>query len=51
MRQLSVASPSGKVIRPDLTVFLNGLPLAVIELKDPTDIQADLGAAIDQLGR
>ena len=24
-----------KIIRPDLTVFLNGLPVAVIELKDP----------------
>ena len=39
------------VIRPDLTVFLNGLPVAVIELKAPTDTQADLGVAIDQLNR
>ena len=30
-------------------MFLNGLPIAVIELKDPTDTQADLGTAIDQL--
>lgn len=51
MRQLTVAGPSGKVIRPDLTVFLNGLPIAVIELKDPTDTGADLNAAISQLGR
>lgn len=51
VRQLNVAGPSGKIIRPDLTVFLNGLPAAVIELKDPTDTQADLGVAIDQLGR
>lgn len=51
VRQLSVAGASGKIIRPDLTVFLNGLPIAVIELKDPTDTQADLGAAIDQLDR
>jgi type I restriction enzyme R subunit len=51
VRQLSVAGASGKIIRPDLTVFLNGLPLAVIELKDPTDTQADLGVAIDQLDR
>lgn len=28
VRQLSVAGPSGKVIRPYLTVFLNGLPIA-----------------------
>ncbi len=51
VRQLSITSPSGKVIRPDLTVFLNGLPIALIELKDPTDTQADLNAAIDQLDR
>ena len=51
LRQLSVAGASGKIIRPDLTVFLNGLPVAVIELKDPTDTQADLGVAIDQLDR
>ena len=51
VRQLTVAGASGKVIRPDLTVFLNGLPVAVIELKDPTDTQADLGTAIDQLDR
>lgn len=51
VRQLSLVGPSGKVIRPDLTVFLNGIPIAVIELKDPTDSQADLGVAIDQLDR
>lgn len=51
VRQFSLVGPSGKVIRPDLTVFLNGLPIAVIELKDPTDTQADLGVAIDQLDR
>ena len=51
VRQLNVAGASGKVIRPDLTVFLNGLPVVVIELKDPTSTQADLGTAIDQLDR
>ena len=51
VRQLSVAGVSGKIIRPDLTVFLNGLPVALIELKDPTNTQADLGVAIDQLDR
>ena len=51
VRQLTATGASGKVIRPDLTVFLNGLPVAVIELKDPTDTQADLGVAIDQLDR
>ncbi len=51
VRQLTVVGPSGKAIRPDLTVFLNGLPIAVIELKDPTDTEAHLGVAIDQFGR
>lgn len=51
VRQLTITGPSGKAIRPDLTVFLNGLPIAVIEIKDPTDTQADLGVAIDQLDR
>ncbi len=51
VRQLTVTGASDKVIRPDLTVFLNGLPVALIELKDPTDTQANLGVAIDQLGR
>ena len=51
VRQLTVVGASGKINRPDLTVFLNGLPVAVIELKDPTDTQADLNVAIDQLDR
>jgi type I restriction enzyme R subunit len=51
VRQLTVAGPSGKGIRPDLTLFLNGLPIAVIELKDPADTEANLGVAIDQLDR
>ncbi|WP_456405994.1 type I restriction endonuclease subunit R [Thiolapillus sp.] len=51
VRQLTVTGPSGKFIRPDLTVFLNGQPVAVIELKDPTDPNADLNKAIDQLDR
>ncbi|MDA8129635.1 MAG: type I restriction endonuclease subunit R [Betaproteobacteria bacterium] len=51
VRQLTIVGPSGKHIRPDLTAFLNGLPIAVIELKDPTDTGADLNTAIAQLGR
>ncbi len=51
VRQLSVAGPSGKVIRPDLTVFLNGLPISLIELKDPAAPRADLGVAVDQFAR
>ena len=35
--------------RPDIVVFLNGLPIVVIELKDPTDEQADIWKAYRQL--
>src|SRR5262249_47567927 len=51
VRQLAIVGSSGKTIRPDLTVFLNGLPIALIELKDPADTQADLPVAIAQLHR
>ncbi len=51
VRQLTVTGPAGTRIRPDLTVFLNGLPVGVIELKDPTDAEADLEVAIEQLNR
>jgi len=51
VRQLTITGPLGKHIRPDLLLFLNGLPVVVIELKDPTDEKADLGVAIDQLKR
>ncbi len=51
VRQLVIAGPSGKIIRPDLTVFLNGLPVVIIELKDPTETNTGLGVAIAQLQR
>jgi len=35
--------------RPDVVVYLNGLPLAVIELKNPADHKADIWAAFNQL--
>jgi type I restriction enzyme R subunit len=35
--------------RPDVIVFINGLPLAVIELKNPADQQADIWSAYQQL--
>ncbi|HEX3149665.1 MAG TPA: type I restriction endonuclease subunit R [Gemmataceae bacterium] len=49
--QLTIAGVDGKTIRPDLVLYVNGLPLVVIELKDPADISATLDVAIDQLGR
>lgn len=35
--------------RPDIVVFINGLPIAVIELKNPTDEHADIWDAYNQL--
>jgi type I restriction enzyme R subunit len=35
--------------RPDVVLFLNGLPLAVIELKNAADENADIWAAFNQL--
>jgi type I restriction enzyme R subunit len=35
--------------RPDVVLFVNGLPLAVIELKNPADEQADVWKAFNQL--
>ena len=35
--------------RPDLVLFLNGLPVAVLELKNPADPQADIWDAFQQL--
>ncbi|WP_294625886.1 type I restriction endonuclease, partial [uncultured Bilophila sp.] len=35
--------------RPDVVVFVNGLPLAVVELKAPGDENATLSAAFNQL--
>jgi type I restriction enzyme R subunit len=35
--------------RPDIVVFVNGLPLAVIELKNPADEEATVWSAFNQL--
>lgn len=49
VQQLTVEGASGKAIRADLVLYVNGLPLVVIELKDPADPNATIGTAIDQL--
>jgi type I restriction enzyme R subunit len=49
VRQYTVRGDKGSIKRMDLVVFVNGLPLAVIEIKDPTDEQADIWTAYDQL--
>lgn len=36
--------------RPDIVVFVNGLPLAVIELKNPADENATIKGAFNQFG-
>lgn len=51
IRQLSITAADGRVIRPDVLLYVNGLPLVVVELKDPANVTADLNMAIDQLGR
>ena len=35
--------------RPDIVLFVNGLPLVVIELKNPADLNADIWKAFEQL--
>jgi len=35
--------------RPDVVLFVNGLPLAVVELKNPADEKADIWRAFNQL--
>ncbi|MBU1417320.1 MAG: type I restriction endonuclease subunit R [Proteobacteria bacterium] len=35
--------------RPDVVVFINGLPIAVLELKNPADEKADVWDAFNQL--
>ncbi len=35
--------------RPDIVVFINGLPLAVFELKNPVDAQTDIWQAYNQI--
>jgi len=48
VRQLTIKNGE-KTRRPDLVVFLNGLPVAVIELKDPANEDATLWTAFDQI--
>lgn len=38
-----------KIRRPDIVLFVNGLPLVVIELKNPADINADIESAWNQI--
>lgn len=35
--------------RPDIILFVNGLPLVLLELKNPADVNADIWKAYDQI--
>ncbi|KHD08505.1 hypothetical protein PN36_21200 [Candidatus Thiomargarita nelsonii] len=48
INQLTVVE-NGINKRPDIVLFINGLPLVVIELKNPTDENATLKSAYQQL--
>jgi len=48
VNQFSIQGPHN-TRRPDIVVFLNGLPIAVLELKNPADEEADIWKAFDQL--
>ena len=48
VNQLTVQGARGNR-RPDLVLFVNGLPLAVVELKNPADEKADVWDAYNQL--
>ena len=48
INQFSIEGPK-HTRRPDIILFVNGLPLVLLELKNPADIKADLGKAFDQI--
>ena len=49
VNQFTVVGPQGHNRRADIVVFVNGLPLGVIELKNPADEKATIGGALNQL--
>jgi type I restriction enzyme R subunit len=48
VNQFSIKGPH-HTRRPDIIVFINGLPIAVLELKNPADENADIWDAFNQL--
>lgn len=48
LNQFSIQGPK-QTRRPDVVLFLNGLPVVVVELKNPGDENADLWSAFNQL--
>ncbi len=48
VNQFSITGPR-HTRRPDLVLFVNGLPLVIVELKNPADPNADVWKAFEQL--
>ena len=48
INQYSIKGPK-HTRRPDIILFVNGLPLVLLELKNPSDVQADVWKAFDQI--
>lgn len=48
INQYSIKGPK-HTRRPDIVLFINGLPLVLIELKNPADLNADIWKAFDQI--
>jgi type I restriction enzyme R subunit len=48
VQQFSVRGPR-HTRRPDIILFINGLPLVLVELKNPADLNADIWKAFDQI--
>lgn len=48
INQFSIQGPK-HTRRPDVILFVNGLPLVLLELKNPADVKADLSKAFDQI--
>ena len=49
VNQFTVVGPQGQARRADIVIFLNGLPLGVVELKNPADENAKIWSAFRQL--
>ena len=48
INQYSIKGPK-YTRRPDIILFVNGLPLVLLELKNPADLNADIWKAFDQI--
>jgi len=48
VNQFSIRGPK-HTRRPDIILFVNGLPLVLLELKNPADLNADVWKAFDQI--